>query len=241
MRTKHRISLTVIYLLLASLASNLSCYGDDRRPIRPRTEQHIEKRRTEDTRRTEERHRIERQRAGFDRERMEGERLEQQNAVERDRADLDRARSELPKAFAGAAEFSGFCRKVQSELIKAGCPEAVALLQGSAVTGQKFERLSGAWTGPGFDVGRTSDFDIALCSPALFERARNAGIDIRGETRTNPLKIAEMQRRLGLDQAARVLSREVGRPVRFMIFESPRFALDRSPSILITRGTQVRR
>ena len=102
-----------------------------------------------------------------------------------------------------------------------------AIFQGSSVTGQSFR------TGVAFDVGRVSDFDIALASPQLLDRASTLGIGLRsGGTRTGHLTASQLES-LGLDDLATDLRTSAGRPVNFMIFDSAAGATARSPSIVV--------
>ena len=95
------------------------------------------------------------------------------------------------------------------------------------MTGQGFR------TGVAFDVGRVSDFDIALASPQLLDRASTLGIGLRsGGTRTGPLTASQLES-LGLDDLATDLRTSAGRPVNFMIFDSAAGATARSPSIVV--------
>lgn len=90
-----------------------------------------------------------------------------------------------------------------------------------------------------FDVGRVSDFDIALSSPELFEKAQAVGIGLRGQgVRTGPLsleKTPELLERMGLTQVSKQLAEQAGRPVNFMIYRSIDDAITRSPSIVVPR------
>lgn len=99
--------------------------------------------------------------------------------------------------------------------------------RGSSVTGVKYT------TGAPFDVGRVSDFDIALTSPELFQRAKELGIGLRGGgTRTIPLKKEQLET-LGLWDLAEELSHRAGRRVSFMIYDSAESVLKRGPAILV--------
>src|SRR5262249_27585576 len=114
-------------------------------------------------------------------------------------------------------------------LAKAGYSETQPVFQGSSVTGKSFT------TGQPFDIGRVSDFDVALGSPRLLERARAFGIRLRsGGTRTGPLTAAELQK-LGLAEVNAELSAQAGREVNFMIFQSAEAATARAPSILVPK------
>ena len=87
----------------------------------------------------------------------------------------------------------------------------------------------------GFDVGRTSDFDIGLASESLFARAKQLGIDLRtGKTRTGPLRISDLKN-LGLRDFQSSLRERMGRDIKFMIFYSSKGVFDKAPSIAIPR------
>lgn len=162
---------------------------------------------------------------------------EQDRLRARDRESLERAEwrsshgGRMPRGFSNPGEFLRFSETLHVELRRAQVRDAEVFLQGSAVTGRAFDRATGAWTGAKFDVGRRSDFDVAICSQSLFARAKEQGIEIR-QSRTEPLHSQDLLRRMGLDQAAATLSRQAGRPVRFMVFESSQAALQR-PSLPI--------
>ncbi|PLR65507.1 hypothetical protein QCBJ_00180 [Pseudomonas sp. QC2] len=94
-------------------------------------------------------------------------------------------------------------------MARAGYGNVEPILQGSAVTGKSFK------TGQEFDVGRVSDFDIALASPELLQRAQSLGIGLRsGGSRTGPLSARDLQT-LGLKDLSR---RKIGVRPRFCAF-----------------------
>ena len=135
----------------------------------------------------------------------------------------------VPRGFEDAADFAAFGGDLYDRLRVAGYHDVTAILQGSSVTGQSFR------TGAAFDVGRESDFDIALASPRLLDRARELGIGLRsGGTRTGPLTASQMQR-LGLGDLATTLGTTAGRPIHFMIFASAAGATARGPSIEVPK------
>ncbi|MDR0779521.1 MAG: hypothetical protein LBF16_02355, partial [Pseudomonadales bacterium] len=142
---------------------------------------------------------------------------------------LDVAESVIPRGFANLDEFTQFGINLRTELSKAGYTDIQGVLQGSAVTGTNFR------TGVAFDVGRVSDFDIALTGDSLFQAAQNADIGLRSAgVRTGPLNERTLQK-LGLFDLSTQLSTQVGRPVNFMIYQSMEAAVERAPSILIPR------
>ena len=132
----------------------------------------------------------------------------------------------IPLGFADQAAFGSFARDLSAGLREAGYGDTVPVFQGSAVTGVKYT------TGEAFDLGRRSDFDIALASPALFARAKAAGVKLRSgsPSRTAPLKPRDLER-LGLLELAGRLSAGMDRDVHFMIYEDLTGAVDRSGGI----------
>jgi RHS repeat-associated protein len=131
----------------------------------------------------------------------------------------------IPHGFKSVSEFESFGARLKGGLREAGYTDVEAGLQGSAVTGSKFT------TGARFDVGRISDFDIALSSPELLARARQVGVPLRsGGIRTAPLELGHLKS-LGLADLSRDLSQTAGRPVNFMIFDSAKTARSKAPTI----------
>jgi filamentous hemagglutinin len=136
----------------------------------------------------------------------------------------------VPHGFVSAEEFAQFGKSVRAGLGRAGYEDTEPILQGSAITGKSFK------TGTPFDVGRMSDFDVALGGPSLFTRAEELGIGLRsGGTRTGPLTSRDL-RALGLKDLSNQMSRQVGREVSFMIYNNPASALQRAPSVILPGG-----
>jgi filamentous hemagglutinin len=134
-----------------------------------------------------------------------------------------------PSGFASAEEFGKFGSDIQNGLTRAGYSDVQPILQGSAVTGKSYS------TGVAFDVGRVSDFDVALASPSLMQKAQELGIGLRsGGTRTGPLT-AENLRQLGLSDMAQQMTKKYGREVNFMIYNSAETAAARAPSIPVPK------
>jgi hypothetical protein len=130
----------------------------------------------------------------------------------------------FPFGFKSSREFKEFGDAARAGLKDAGHADAVPIMQGSAVTGRSFH------TGARFDVGRKSDFDVALSSGSLLEKARAAGVELRGGgVRTGPLERADLKA-LGLLELQRKLTRLAGRPVNFMIYQDVQAATGRAPS-----------
>jgi hypothetical protein len=135
--------------------------------------------------------------------------------------------SAIPQGFASSTEFSTFSGQLHSGLSEAGFANTQAAFQGSSVTGQSFG------TGVRFDVGRVSDFDIALGGEDIFGAAQAAGIRLRaGGIRTGPLTRLDIDR-LGLTGLRADLNELAGRRVNFMVYRSIEDALARSPGIMV--------
>jgi hypothetical protein len=120
----------------------------------------------------------------------------------------------LPLGFKSPEEFIDFTQRLAGDLERSGYADTRVAFQGSSVTGVSFE------TGVAFDLGRTSDFDIALAGEGIFGAARGAGIGVRqGGIRTGPLDAAELQQ-LGLSDLRATMTEIAGRNVEFMIYRS---------------------
>jgi filamentous hemagglutinin len=133
----------------------------------------------------------------------------------------------IPRGFTSAAEFERFAALLKGGLADAGYNDTEAAFQGSSVTGVKYT------SGAPFDVGRVSDYDVALAGRGIFGAAENAGISLRaGGTRTGPLSPDDLDA-LGLTNLSERLSKFAGRDVHFMIFDSLGNAVGRSPSIVV--------
>lgn len=104
-------------------------------------------------------------------------------------------------------------------MARAGYGNVEPILQGSAVTGKNSK------TGQEFDIGRVSDFDIALASPELLQRAQSLGIVLRsGGTRTGPLSARDLQA-LGLKDLSSKLSGQAGDELGYLPFSQSGGAL----------------
>jgi hypothetical protein len=134
---------------------------------------------------------------------------------------------EIPRGFASAEEFKAFGDTLKRGLKDAGYPDARALFQGSSVTGRAYRAPHDP-----FDVGRTSDFDIALASESMLGRAASVGVELRtGGMRTGPL-LPDQVKALGLENLQRTLEQAArGRPVKFMIYRDAESAAAHKPSI----------
>lgn len=130
----------------------------------------------------------------------------------------------LPKGFGTYENYVAFGQTMRDGLRAAGYRDVDPMLRGSAVTGENFR------TRDPFDAGRRSDYDIALVSPTLMQRAVELGIPLRpGRTRTRPLSTNDLND-LGLLGLAGRLSGQVERDVNFMVYVSRQSVTRRGPS-----------
>ena len=135
----------------------------------------------------------------------------------------------VPLGFGSAEDFARFGDDLHAGLNEAGYPDAVPIFHGSSVTGVKYT------TGEPFDVGRVSDYDIALADATMLDDASSIGVGLRGRgTRTGPLLSPEL-RDLGLRSLRNELRDQAGRKVSFMVYESADSATSRGPSIMVPR------
>ncbi len=128
----------------------------------------------------------------------------------------------IPYGFKSMEQYQAFTQR-----LKSGLPEgSEALFQGSSVTGKSYK------TGEPFDVGRKSDFDIAVVHDESFLGGLELGARAKGGgTRIGPLNEAQTQA-LGLENVQQDLASMAGRPVKFMLFDTMSSALQR-PSIWV--------
>ena len=133
----------------------------------------------------------------------------------------------LPYGFRTPEEFTRFGQMLHGGLRDAGHDEVQVFLRGGSFEGRNWR------TREPFNMGRTSDVDIALASPVLFQRASDIGVKLRGAgTRTGELTSHQLSE-LGLRDLANVLKTQVGQPVTFMIYNSTSAVSQRGPSLAI--------
>jgi hypothetical protein len=136
----------------------------------------------------------------------------------------------IPLGFEDARTFLKFGDELYTGLKSAGVIDAQAGFQGSAVTGFRFRPPNEP-----FDLGRLSDFDVAIASPSLLQRAKELGIGVRSQgSRTGPLFPNEISM-LGLAELQTSLSASAGRPVKFMLFESFDTVAIKAPTIPVPK------
>lgn len=142
-----------------------------------------------------------------------------------------------PAGFSSPAEFQQFSSWMYRQFGASQIAGNV-YFQGSSVTGYGYGTAYlpgyGYVANAPFDFMRISDYDLAVVSPELVQKAEQLGIDLRGQdTRTEPLSQANLSS-LGLDQIANSLSAAAGRPVNIMLYLNDS-AVQRTPSILAPR------
>lgn len=139
----------------------------------------------------------------------------------------------VPHGFKTYEEYHNFVVVLDTKIQKLD-PAAKAFMQGSAVTGVEHDAPHRA-----FDVGRRSDFDVAIMSSELIARAEKAGVKVkdagfgRGKY-TQPLDKPELVKAMGLDEVATVLSTAYDRKVNFIVYESAA-AIYKNPSMQLEK------
>jgi hypothetical protein len=142
--------------------------------------------------------------------------------VERTRpVEAKRTADFVPHGFADARNYRAFSGRAHEGLAKAGYADAKVFMRGSAVTGESYRK------GEPFDVGRKSDFDLAVVSPSLNSRARQAGV-LFENGRSRPLTNQQAQG-LGVARLRDSLSGSAQRQVTFMLYEHENVISARGP------------
>ena len=136
-------------------------------------------------------------------------------------------RGGVPLGFNSRQEFQSFGREARNGLMFAGQADAELYLRGSSVTGYSYR------TGRAFDVGRDSDYDVAIVSSRMMQQARTSGYQLRsGGNRTTELTPRQLQD-LNLTSLVRTLSVRTGRKVTIMIYESEALIQSRGPNLKV--------
>jgi len=137
-----------------------------------------------------------------------------------------------PAGFKSKADYEAFRDRLNNGLKDAGYGDGRPILQGSGTTGYSANPDKPPNTK--FDGGaKPSDYDIAIGSPSLMDKARENNVNLRsGGERTAPLSKSELKR-LGLWDLKQDLSGMAGRKVDFMGYQDSQFAVDRAigPSV----------
>ncbi|MBA4174683.1 MAG: hypothetical protein C0511_19030, partial [Hyphomicrobium sp.] len=135
-------------------------------------------------------------------------------------------RGGLLLGFTSREDYASFGRSARTALNEAGYPEAVPYMRRSTVTGYSYR------TGEAFDVGRRSDFDVAIVSPRLLEyltanAVRTSGYGSRSQA-IGPERLPEGPLRTWLLQIARARpsSIVVHRSLRDLELRGPYLPMD---------------
>ncbi|MEL7239279.1 MAG: hypothetical protein AAGK78_10485, partial [Planctomycetota bacterium] len=130
------------------------------------------------------------------------------------------AQTDFPMGFRNRQSFDRFATDLNAAA-RASAGDAQLVVQGSSVTGRRFDRaVDFDYTGGQFGVGRLSDYDVAIVSDALVQRAQQLGVRLPTD---RSLNAAEMNQ-LGLGdlytRAQQAALRETGiaHPVNFRVY-----------------------
>lgn len=118
-----------------------------------------------------------------------------------------------PLGFESHDEFQLFIHKIYSNL---PVKDAKVVFHGSSLSGQSFKDKGGG--SKLFDVGRDSDYDVAIVSPHLWQMAIEFGVKIRGD-HSEPLTPESIEL-LGLGKAFAAANFLARREVNFMLYQS---------------------
>jgi hypothetical protein len=142
------------------------------------------------------------------------------------------ASAAIPLGFADKYAYMAFNSSLMNGLARAGYPNAVAVFQGSSVTGIRFRTRELVGDNP-------NDYDVAVCDPDLYNAAKDIGVGLRNDpARTGPLS-EDQATELGLRDLQVELSGQAGRQVNIVLYEDPRAALQFRPGIRVPFAYQV--
>lgn len=127
--------------------------------------------------------------------------------------------------FKSFGQLRQFGEQIRATFARGGFPGSEIFMQGSAVTGFSYE------TKMPFDIGRISDFDVAVVNPELLKKAQNLNLAKPERLYSKPLKLADMEI-LGFGELASDLSQKYGREVNFRIF-GDKTEISRKPNFKI--------
>ncbi|WMJ75636.1 RHS repeat-associated core domain-containing protein [Cytophagaceae bacterium ABcell3] len=115
--------------------------------------------------------------------------------------------------FKSFGQLNQFGSQIKATLARRGFKNSDIFMQGSSVTGKSFR------SGVPFDVGRVSDFDVAISNPELLKKGQSLDLGKAGRGYSMPLGVEDMKK-LGFGDLAESLSNRFGRDVNFRIFEN---------------------
>ncbi len=139
----------------------------------------------------------------------------------------------IPLGAKNISILKNFGTTLMDALKKMGIDDAKLYIRGSSVTGISWR------TGDLFDLGRVSDWDIAIESPKLLQRAKELKIKLRsGQTRTPSMDLKfpynkNLLTKMDLLPIAEKLSQQMGREVGFMIYQSEEAIAKRGEYLLL--------
>jgi hypothetical protein len=133
-----------------------------------------------------------------------------------------------PLGFKSRSDFQLFVNGIYANL-PAMVKDATIVMHGSSLSGQSFKDKGGG--SRFFDVGRDSDYDVAIASETLWKLAADVGIKIRGD-HSEPLT-AEGIAALGLKKAYDSANFLARREVNFMLYENEKTAHQHEGAALV--------
>jgi hypothetical protein len=125
-----------------------------------------------------------------------------------------------PLGFKDHDDFALFLNGIYSNIPRMAS-DATVVIHGSSLSGQSYKDKGGSRL---FDVGRDSDYDVAIASETLWKLAQDPamGIKIRGD-HSEPLDAAGIER-LGLTKAHAAANFLARREVNFMLYQNEKTA-----------------
>ncbi|WP_425557438.1 polymorphic toxin-type HINT domain-containing protein [Deinococcus aluminii] len=124
----------------------------------------------------------------------------------------------FPLGFKSQGQYQQFSNQLYAGLARAGFKDSEVFFQGSAVAGRS------ATNGAAFDVGRVSDFDLAVVNPNMLQKLADAGYRVKANGGAVGPLTAEQVEFLGLTRMQQALSSRMGREVNFMVYGSSEVA-----------------
>lgn len=131
-----------------------------------------------------------------------------------------------PLGFKSRDDFQLFVNGIYSNLL---VDDATVVIHGSSLSGQSFKDKGGG--SRFFDVGRDSDYDVAIASETLWKLAGEVGIKIRGD-HSEPLT-AEGLKALNLKKAYDAANFLARREVNFMLYQNEKTAHQHEGAALV--------
>jgi hypothetical protein len=133
-----------------------------------------------------------------------------------------------PLGFKTHDDFAAFINTIYRNMLAA---DATVVFHGSSLSGQSYKDKGGSRL---FDVGRDSDYDVAIASESLWQLAQDptVNIKIRGGDHSEPLT-AEGLDKLGLAKAHAAANFAARREVNFMLYQNVETAHGHEGMVLV--------